>query len=166
MQLVLIALLLFTPHLMAAETCSRTAIINYQEILIDTDSTRRGEGLRYYLEKDDVALQYLDKYQEGVEMKWHSALAGTAGTGLLIAGLFTNSTSDSKSMMYIGGATLLALNFLIAKTLSTANEQNLIKAVEEYNKRNLPRIELQTPGSNAYQQTQSWGIGLSKQWSF
>lgn len=128
--------------LQANETCGRTAMINYQEVIIDTDSSKKGEGLRFYLEKDEQALSYLDRYQEGTRLKWHSAALGTLGSGLLVAGLFTNSASNNRSVLYIGGATLLIVNFLMAKTLEKANEENLTRAVEEYNKRNLPRIDL------------------------
>ena len=43
-----------------AETCSRVASINYQEVLIDVSSNNRGEGLRYYLAKDQIAKELLD----------------------------------------------------------------------------------------------------------
>ena len=46
-----------------AETCSRKAIVNYQEILVDGGSNKKGEGLRFYLEKDKYSKELLDKYQ-------------------------------------------------------------------------------------------------------
>lgn len=150
----------------AQETCSRTALINFQEVIIDTDSTKKGEGLRFFLEKDEVALEYLEAYQDRARIKWSSAAIGTTGTGLLIAGLFTTSNSGNKNLMYVGGFTLLALNFLIAKTMETSNEQNLIKAIEEYNKRNLPRIELLSPSQADSNQLHSWGLSIGKTWDF
>ena len=37
------------------EPCSRSARINYQDVLVDTSSTRKGEGIKFYLEKDPIA---------------------------------------------------------------------------------------------------------------
>jgi hypothetical protein len=158
--------LINTPSGWSSETCSRTAIINFQEVLIDTDSTRKGEGLRFYLEKDELALAHLDNYQQGTRIQWHTAAMGTAGTSLILASLFVNSTSDSRGQLTIGGATLLILNYLISKTLETANEQNLIKAIDEYNKRNLPRIELVEPRASTNDRWRAGGLILSKSWDF
>lgn len=163
----LLILLLVSTTTFSAETCSRTAFINFQEVLIDTDSTRKGEGLRFYLERDEEALQYLNRYQRGTRLNWRSAAMGTAGTALILSGLFVNSASENRSLLYIGGATLLTLNFLISKTLETTNEQNLIKAIEEYNKRNLPRIELFEPRANSNEKMSfPLGFMLSKKWDF
>lgn len=123
----------------AVETCSRTALINYQEVLVDTNSNQKGEGLRYYLEKDQIASDYLNKYQEGSHLNWYQAVPGSIGTGMIVAGLISSGGSNKRSLI-IGGAALIAVNFLIAKTFEAANEENLQKAVEEYNKRNLPLI--------------------------
>ncbi len=151
----------------AEETCSRTAIINYQEVLVDTDSTKKGEGLRFYLEKDEIAEEFLNKYQAGTELKWHSAALGTIGTGLIISGLFVNSTSNNKSVLYLSGATLLVVNFLMAKTFEKGNEENLIKAVEEYNKRNLPRIDLSHEASSTFRTDSGVSfLFLNKTWDF
>lgn len=168
-KVLVLSLLLFLTSFSssAEETCSRTAIINYQEVLVDTDSTKKGEGLRFYLEKDDIAEELLNKYQTGAEHKWHSAALGTIGTGLIISGLFVNSTSNNKSVLYLSGATLLVVNFLMAKTFEKGNEENLIKAVEEYNKRNLPRIDLSHEASSAFQtDTGVSFLFLHKTWDF
>ena len=140
MKIVLILLTLLCYCVNAAETCSRVAIINYQEILIDTSSTQKGEGLRYYLEKDSRALEYLDKYQKGTQTKIVNAALGTLGTLLMLTGLLTNSSDAQKRGFLIGGAGIIAVDFAYAKIAEVQNEGNLIKAIEEYNKRNLPRI--------------------------
>ncbi len=131
----------------AAKTCSRIARINYQEILIDTNSTQKGEGLRYHLAKDPKALMYLDLYQEGSKTKLTSTILGTLSTLLITAGLFTNKSSSGRDSLFIGGASFMALNFLVANTLDHKNESNLTRAIDEYNKRNLPHIEF-NPNSN------------------
>lgn len=123
----------------ALETCSRTAIINYQEVLVDTTSNLKGEGLRYYLEKDLIAKEYLDKYQEGSHIQWYQAVPGSVGTAMILGGIIGARDSNKRSLI-IGGAALVAVNFLVAKTFEAANEENLQKAIEEYNKRNLPLI--------------------------
>jgi len=154
-------------QLMAAEnTCSRTAVINYQEILVDTNSTEKGEGLRPYLQKDKVAKSYLNLYQEGSQRKWHSAAIGTLGTATLISSFFTDNSRNRRSLLIIG-ASLVTVNFFIAKTLENNNENNLERAIEEYNKRNLPRIYF-----NPFQQDSlnknsiSKSFHIEKSWSF
>lgn len=151
----------------AAETCSRVAIINYQEVLVDTNSTQKGEGLRFHLEKDATALSYLDKYQEGTQIKWHNAILGTTGTTLILTALISNASDNNKQSLIIGGASLILINFLVARTLEITNEANLLKAVEEYNKRNLPRIYF-GPGNNAARNpsARSPHVMLEKGWSF
>ena len=141
MRIFIVTLILILNSLCASalETCSRTAIINYQEVLVDTTSNQKGEGLRYYLEKDLIDKEYLDKYQEGSHLQWYQAVPGSVGTAMLLGGIIGASDSNKRSLI-IGGAALIAVNFLVAKTFEAANEENLQKAVEEYNKRNLPLI--------------------------
>jgi hypothetical protein len=137
---VLISFFLLT-SVFAAETCSRVATINYQEVLVDVSSKNRGEGLRYYLEKDEVAKDLLNTYQENNIPTWKSAALSTAGTALMIAGLMTSSNGDNtKNFMLFGGATMVAVSYLISKTNQYNNEYLLTKSIEEYNKRNTPKI--------------------------
>ena len=151
----------------AAETCSRVAVINYQEVLVDTNSTQKGEGLRFHLEKDATALSYLDKYQEGSQIKWHNAILGTTGTTLILTALVSNASDKNRQSLIIGGASLILINFLVARTLEITNETNLLKAVEEYNKRNLPRIYF-GPGNNTARDAsgRSPHVIMEKGWSF
>ncbi|MDD4973035.1 MAG: hypothetical protein PHY93_01725 [Bacteriovorax sp.] len=153
----------------AVETCSRIAIINYQEILVDSNASEKGEGLRYHLEKDPKALQYLNNYQENSAIRWPNALLGTAGTGLLLFGFFTSDSQDRQLYLISGAATIL-VNFLVARTLEVTNEANLNKAVEEYNKRNLPKIyfnpENNPQGPQGNMSFPGFKIGLAKNWSF
>jgi hypothetical protein len=164
--LILLTLAFALQNTSAVETCSRVAIINYQEVLVDTNSTEKGEGLRFHLEKDRTAKNYLESYQEGTKIRWQNAVLGTVGTSMLLGGILTNSDSGRKQPLLIGGATLMMINFLVARTLESSNEQNLIKAIEEYNKRNLPKIYFNpeqkadgTPGPGL-------SFSVSKIWSF
>ncbi|EQC47076.1 hypothetical protein M899_0169 [Bacteriovorax sp. BSW11_IV] len=160
-----IALLPFTSF--AQETCSRVAIVNYQEVLVDTNSTQKGEGLRFHLEKDEVAKKYLDQYQDGTKTRWQNAALGTLGTTMLIGGLVNKNEGFTKNSLAIGGVALIVVNFLMAKTYERSNEKNLARAIEEYNKRNLPRIYF---GPEVENQRNSDGEGykffLNKEWSF
>lgn len=149
-----------------AETCSRIAVVNFQEILVDTNSTQKGEGLRFYLEKDKEAETYLNIYQKNAEIKWHNALLGSAGTGLALAGLFTSSDRNARQTLLIGGATMILVNFFVSKTQENANEVNLKRAVEEYNQRNLPRIYFESETSNYQNNSAPVGFALSKTWDF
>lgn len=151
----------------AQETCSRVAIINYQEVLVDTNSTQKGEGLRYHLEKDEGAKKYLDEYQNGTKIRWQNAALGTLGTTMLIGGLLNKNDGLGKNSLAIGGVTLIVVNFLMAKTFERSNEKNLKRAIEEYNKRNLPRIYF-GPEVEGQQSKDSEGYQffLNKDWSF
>ena len=150
----------------AAETCSRVATVNYQEILVDPNTSQKGEGLRYYIEKDQIAKEFLDEYQKNTQITWKNALLGSLGSGLMISSLFIKDEQD-KRIYLVSGATMVLLNFLVARTLEITNEQNLNKAVEEYNKRNLPKIFM-NPQSSAKEDSNTFNLafGLSKSWSF
>lgn len=151
---------------LAVETCSRIALINYQEVLVDSNASEKGEGLRYHLEKDPIAKSFLDSYQANSASRWPNAVIGTAGTGLLLFGFFTANSQDRQIYLISGGAAIL-VNFLIARTLEVANEVNLTRAVDEYNKRNLPKIFF-TPENNHQGSIDFPGLkmGLAKDWSF
>lgn len=149
----------------AVETCSRIAIINYQEVLVDSNTSEKGEGLRYHLEKDAVAKAYLDSYQKNSAIYWPSAILGTAGTGLMLYGFFNSDTEDRRLYLIAGGTTIL-VNFLITRTLEITNESNLNKAIEEYNKRNLPKIFFKPEESQSQIDFSNIKLGLVQQWSF
>lgn len=149
----------------AAEACSRVAIINYQEVLVDTNSTQKGEGLRFHLEKDAKAKENLNKYQEGTQIRWQNSLIGSVGTGLVLTSFLTNSNDSTKRSLLIGGATMIAINFLVAKTLEAGNEKNLINAIEEYNKRNLPKIFF-SPKAREGRDPSSFEVGVNKSWNY
>jgi len=142
---VLILSAMLTTQLWAVETCSRLATINFQEVLVDVSSSNRGEGLRYYLEKDQVAKQLLDEYQVNNKPSWKDAAASTIGSAMILAGLLRtnageNETFTSRNGLIIGGATLIGVSYLVSKTKQYNNEYLLSKSVEEYNRRNTPRI--------------------------
>ena len=128
----------------SAETCSRVATINYQEVLVDVSSKNRGEGLRYYLEKDAVAKELLDEYQDNNVPTWKSAALSTLGTAMIIGSLVTPAKGSdgitNSNFLLFGGATMIAVSYLISKTNQYNNEYLLSKSVEEYNKRNTPKI--------------------------
>lgn len=144
-KLTILICLIFSASLFAAETCSRVATINYQEVLVDVSSRKRGEGLRYYLEKDDVAKGLLNEYQANNTPTWKSAALSTVGTAMIIGGLLRTSSGEGESIigrnfLLFGGASMIAVSYLISKTNQYNNEYLLLKSVEEYNKRNTPKI--------------------------
>lgn len=130
----------FWTSVFAEETCSRTAIVNNQKILVDTNSVQKGEGLKNYLEKDETAKQFLERYREGIGSKWQNAALGTLGTALILGGLLINNGSKTRNTFVISGVSIMAINFFVASTYDYRNELNLQKSVEEYNRRNVPKI--------------------------
>lgn len=149
---------------LADQTCSRVAQVNHQNILVDTNSHKKGEGLRYHLEKDPLALKYLDIYQDNAKIKWSNALLGTLGTGLMIYGAAGNNSKDTEKALIISGATMVVVNYLISKTFEKANEKNLMRAISEYNKRNLPRIYFSPDSKNS--KNNDTKVYLEKNWNF
>jgi hypothetical protein len=140
-----VLILFLSTAVFGAETCSRVATINYQEVLVDVSSKKRGEGLRYYLEKDEVAKGLLNEYQDNNLPTWKKAALSTLGTGMILAGVLRTSGGDnetltSRNFLLLGGASMIALSYIISKTSQYNNEYLLSKSVEEYNKRNTPKI--------------------------
>jgi hypothetical protein len=158
---------LLTTSVFSEETCSRIAIINHQEVLVDSSSSQKGEGLRFHLEKDEIAKTYLDQYQSYSSLSWQSATIGTLGTGLIIGGIASGDNKGKRNTLLMSGIGLIMLNFLIAKTMEKSNEHYLHKAIEEYNLRNLPRIHYNPLEQGASRNpSSSPTIGLEKSWSF
>lgn len=149
----------------AAETCSRVATINYQEVLVDVSSNNRGEGLRYYLEKDQPAKGLLDEYQENNRPSWKNAALSTLGTGMIAGGILRTGSGEGESftnrnVLIVGGISMIAISYLVSRTNQYKNEYLLQKSVEEYNKRNTPKIYL-TPLDT--QKGMGVGAGLSQE---
>lgn len=161
--LLILSAFLISFSLMAAETCSRVATINFQEVLVDVSSSNRGEGLRYYLEKDQIATELLNEYQENNRPTWKSAAMSTLGTAMLLFGFLRtsggeNETFTNRNFLLFGGATLIGVSYLISKTNQYNNEYLLLKSIEEYNKRNTPRIYFAPAGDGS-----GVGIGVGQE---
>ena len=161
---ILVLFLIMSFAVQADQTCSRTATVNYQEVLVDVSASYRGEGLRYYLEKDQISKELLDEYQENNRPTWKSAAMSTVGTAMLLGGFLrsdsnANESFASRNVLLFGGATLIAVSYLISKTDQYTNEHLLYKAVEEYNKRNTPRIYFGPAGT---MENLGVGVGLQK----
>ena len=144
--------------------CSRVALVNYHEVLVDLSSSQKGEGLRYYLEKDKVSKELLDKYQRGGEVNWKTTFVGSAGTLTLLSSLFLNTDKSTKKTIRFSGVFLLIINFLLANSYEENNEVFLKRAVEEYNKRNLPKVEF--PSLTKKEKCCSPSLIIGKTWSF
>lgn len=145
---------------LANEACSRIAIINQQEVLVDPSSDRKGEGLRFHLDKDELAKKYLDDYQNVVQNNLRPAVIGSIGTGLILSAFISNSSNDNRKALLIAGTSTILINFLLDKTIEADNEKNLTRAIEEYNKRQYPKIYLKDQSSSPT------GIMLERSWQF
>ena len=144
--------------------CSRVALVNYQEVLVDLSSSQKGEGLRYYLEKDKISKELLDKYQRGGKVNWKTTFVGSVGTLTLLSSLFLNTDRSTKKTIRFSGVFLLIINFLLANSYEENNEVFLRRAVEEYNKRNLPKVEF--PSLTKKEKCCSPSLIIGKTWSF
>lgn len=161
MKLVILTLLLSITAF-GNETCSRIAVINYQEILVDAGSSKKGEGLRYYLEKDPISNKLLNKYQKENKPSTWGAAASTFGSLLIFSGLLQTNDNEGfanrDSLLYTGGI-LIGISYLTSKTLQYNNEEYLKQAVDQYNKRNSPKIFF---SPYADEKGTGLGIGLTK----
>jgi len=143
MRFFILLILIYSGNIIATETCSRVATINYQEVLVDAGSGKMGEGLRFYLEKDPESKKLLNEYQERNKPTIWSASASTVGSFLVLSSLLqTNESSglQNKNTLLYSGVMLIALSYLTSKTMKYSNEKYLKEAVDQYNKRNSPRI--------------------------
>ena len=165
MKLLIFFTLLLPLWVQANESCSRVAIVNYQEVLVDASSSNRGEGLRYYLQRDPVAKKLLESYQENNRPRWQSAALSTFGTALTLAGIMRsgegrNETLTGKNTLIFGGLTMIAVSYLISRTNQYNNEWLLQRSIEEHNKRNTPRIFFSAePDKN---RGSGFGLGIQK----
>ena len=157
--------MVFSGEVSAIKSCERVATVNHQEIPLETMSGSKGEGLRPYLEKDDEAMRHLELYQERHRIHPFNTLLGVVGPGLLATGLVLDSRSEQKKTFLTWGAVLVVTNFLVTKTIQGTGDSYLEKAVEEYNKRNSPRIDLNflAPGPAP---SEAFAFMLKKDWSF
>lgn len=143
-QLLTCAISLLFPMIgQGTETCGRIAEVNYQNILVDTSSSLRGEGLRPYLNKDPKALEYLNTYQENSKPGLRSSLLGTLGVTFAILSFTTNnehSAPYNRKVLLTTGLSLILVNFIFNKAVQAQNEKNLQLSINEYNQRNSPKI--------------------------
>lgn len=155
---------IFTLEAICADTCSRVAVINYQEVLVDAGTGKMGEGLRFYLDKDPVSKQLLDEYQSRNRPSLWNASASTVGSLFILTALSQTSEEQgfrNKNTLLYTGAGLIALSYLTTKTIKYSNERILKNAVEQYNKRNRPYIYF-SPYKDSKDNT-GLGVGLHKE---
>ncbi len=164
---VLISFFIFCEACLAqSSTCARKAQINYQDVLVDSSSNLKGEGLRYYLAKDSKSLKYLEEYQNKSKSSWRSAALSTTGTGLMLLSILRPSEGKDeeftgRSPLLIGGISMVLISFLISKNNEINNEHLLLRSIEEYNKRNTPKIYF-APTTNNSNEGQGLSVGLMK----
>ena len=156
--------LIFLESGLAAKSCGRTATINHQEIPLEIISGGKGDGLRSYLEKDKEAMRYFDLYQERNRIHPFNTLLGIVGPGFLLTGLALESRSEHKKTFLTWGSVLVVTNFLVTKTIQGTGELYLEKAVEEYNKRNSPKIDLNFHAPKP--SLKKFAFMIKKGWSF
>ncbi len=142
MKFIILFLLITSSLSYSAEICSRIAKINFQEVLVDAGDGRKAEGLRFYLEKDPIAKNLLNEYQKINRPSIWSVATSTLGSVMILTGIFQTgeSNASNKNNLIFAGAAIIGINYLINKTISQSSEKILNKAVEQYNKRNLPKI--------------------------
>jgi len=84
---------------------------------------------------------------------------------MVLMGFFNHSSTD-QNIYLITGASIILVNFLVARTMEFTNEVNLNRAVEEYNKRNLPKIYFSPEENRSQNDFFEYKVGFLKTWSF
>lgn len=138
-------LLWMTAPTNAQDSCSRIATVNYQDIFIDSSSSKKGEGLRNYLSQNPESLALLNSYQEHTLPNYWISGASTAGLTMVILGLAAKRESGSyysKQSLITTGLVVIALSIITSQTLKAQNEDRLLSAIEVYNSTNDPKITL------------------------
>ncbi len=158
----IILLSLFMLNTAANESCSRIAVINEQEVLVDPSLNQKGEGLRFHLEKDYKSKELLEKYQNQSSNKLRPAIIGSIGSMFLLSSFITNTSDNNRKALIITGVSTLFINFLVTKTIENNNEKYLIESIQEYNKRRSPKIYLKTNEGEVVDPK----FYLEKTWSF
>jgi hypothetical protein len=147
-----------TDSLLARDMCSRIAIINHQEVIIDTGPRFKGEGLRYYLSKDEQSLELLNKYQENQRPSSSLSFLSTTGSIFIIGGLAQTDNNNSSTLITTG-LFLSIVSILFTKTMLYDNEKLLKKSVDQYNRSNYPKIYF-APALDNYNQPSSIGLQM------
>jgi len=134
-----------TKGIFAQDSCGRIATVNYQDIFIDSSSTKKGEGLRNFLAQTPESLTLLNEYQKNTSPNYVIAGASTVGFTLLLLGLTSNRESGgfySKESLVSTGLVIMALSLVTSQTLKRQNEDRLMESIELYNSNGGPQIEL------------------------
>lgn len=168
-SLLFFSVLLWNSTVFANQTCSRLAIVDERNVLVDSSSLCKGEGLRPYLSKDPIALSYLDQYQEGLKTNWFRAGMSMFGSSLILAGILTGSPTKkglaNKDVLIYSGIGLLGLSYILTRTHQAQNEEYLNKSILEYNLRNWPKIEF-SPLLEKSQSAYHLGLGIQLSQNF
>ena len=130
-------------------TCSRKAIHDNREILIDGYTGIKGSGLNDLMKNHQKAMQHLQRYQNSGEIRTFNLLSGTISTASILTGLlYTGDKTNKSNFLFFGGIVAL-VNFLTTKTVEFYNERELALAIDEYNKTSEAKIRLinQSQGS-------------------
>lgn len=143
----------------------RTVQINGESIAIDASTTQKGEGIRYYLEKDPIALEYLNQYAQTNKPNWKRIAVSTFGVGLILGSIIASNETDNiflkRDTLLYSGLGIVALSFIFAKTKQGEQEIYLNQAIQEYNKRNKPEI-IWSP--QYHPENKSFGIFIGREY--
>ncbi|MDH4467643.1 MAG: hypothetical protein QE271_06250 [Bacteriovoracaceae bacterium] len=129
----------------AQDSCSRIATVNYQDIFIDSSSSKKGEGLRNYLSQNAESLSLLNTYQENTVPNYWISGASTAGLLMVILGMASSRDSGtyySKQTLMSTGLVVIAVSLITSQALKAKNEDRLMKSIDIYNSNNDPKILL------------------------
>lgn len=147
----------------STQTCSRKAIYQNKEILIDGHTGAKGSGLVKILEKNPKALSHLNSYQNANDVQTFNLISGSVSTLSLLTGLLYTGDKNNKSNFLVFGGVVALINFLTTKTIHFYNERELTLAIEEFNKSSEHQIRsLDVP---AQKQTKP-SLFINKNWSF
>lgn len=115
------------------QDCQRKAVIGNKKYVIDILSTKKGEGLRYTMQRDPFALELLEKYQHDSKKIKYAAYTGTPAL-ILTGWRMAQADEVGKDLLFWTGITGILGSYLWGQMLSNSNEDTLENAVSTYNR--------------------------------
>ena len=153
--------LLIEPKSILAD-CQRSAKLGDKIIYLDTPDGKKGEGLRELFKDNKRSLNLLNTYQDNLKLNNISKFTGSIGTIGLIGGFAYQGDERTRDDLILLSAVTLSVNYLLMTTLKYYNEENLQKAIKNFNENNENQILFNV----RHIQNKNLEVYVANNWSF
>ncbi|MAW07101.1 MAG: hypothetical protein CME61_02345 [Halobacteriovoraceae bacterium] len=142
--------------------CQRSAKLGNKIIYLDTPDGKKGEGLREIFKNNKTSLDLLSTYQENLKLNNISKFTGSIGTIGLIGGFAYQGDERTRDNLIMLSAVTLGVNYLLMTTFKYYNEENLQKAIKNFNETNENQILFNV----RHIQNENVEVYVANNWSF